>query len=73
MVVVVGLWARWGQWPHVVVGSLDPALKRAMARFLLWPCQRLGGGAERAAIAGEGAAFLASIAPCGRMVTLSGQ
>jgi hypothetical protein len=62
---------RLGSFGQIVAGSQDPALKRAMARFLLWPWQRLGGGSERAAIAGDGAAFLASFAPCGRMTPLT--
>jgi len=49
---------------QIVAGSQDPAFKRATARFLLWPCQRLGWGWERAAITGYGAVFLASIVPC---------
>lgn len=52
---------------QIVAGSQDPAFKRAMARFLLWPCQRLGGGSERAAIAGDCAAFLASSVARGTM------
>ena len=31
-----------GPFGQFIAGSQDPALKRAMARFLLWPCQRLG-------------------------------